>query len=289
MRSRSIAFCLLASLLLLAAPLRAKDDWMPITAADLTFKDPNGSSAVILYLQDDRDDSPAAGNGSTETVYYREKILTEEGKKHADIEIPYLKDYSKIEDIKARVVQADGAITIFDGKIYDKTIVKSKTLKILVRTFTIPNVQVGSIVEYRYKVHWTISALLDTAWRIQQELPLKHARFTLKPYTGLTTEPVHVAWNTVSMPAGYKPQYDHGQYWLEVNDIPAMPDEKQLAEQAKIHPDDSVSVCARLMGFGLAFEVARNVTRQSPGEHCFRPTRRGVYLLSLLDAASKAN
>lgn len=60
---------------------------------------------------------------------------------------------------------------------------------------------------------------------------------------------------------------------------------KKMASELKIHPDDCVAIGARLSGFGLAYEVMFNSSRQSPGEHCFRPTRRGVYLLSLLEAS----
>ena len=225
MRSRTSALFLLASLLMLAAPLHSKDtDWLPVTAADLTFKDPGGRAAVILYYQVDRDDTPV--DGSTESVYVREKILTDEGKKNADIEIPYWKEWSRVEDIKARVIQPDGSIVPFDGKVYDKTVVKSKTIKILVRTFSLPNVQAGSLIEYRYKLRWTVSSLIDTTWRIQQELPIKHARFTLKPYTGETRQPISLAWLEVGMPEGYKPVAQQGLYTLEMNDVPALPDEK---------------------------------------------------------------
>jgi hypothetical protein len=60
---------------------------------------------------------------------------------------------------------------------------------------------------------------------------------------------------------------------------------KKLISERKIHPDDGLALCARLEGFGLAFEITRNNSRQSVEEHCFRPTRRGMYLLSLLEAA----
>jgi hypothetical protein len=63
------------------------------------------------------------------------------------------------------------------------------------------------------------------------------------------------------------------------------PEYKEMAAALKIHPDDCVALGARLGGFGLAYEVMWNSSRQSPGEHCFRPTRRGVYLLSMLEAA----
>jgi hypothetical protein len=60
---------------------------------------------------------------------------------------------------------------------------------------------------------------------------------------------------------------------------------KRKAYESGFEEDDRVSIAARLGGFGLAYENPRVTTRQSPGEHCFRPTKRGLYLLSLLDAA----
>lgn len=60
---------------------------------------------------------------------------------------------------------------------------------------------------------------------------------------------------------------------------------KRIANNLNIHPDDRIALGARLAGFGLAYETVRNTSRQTPAEHCFRPTRRGLYLLSLLEAA----
>lgn len=60
---------------------------------------------------------------------------------------------------------------------------------------------------------------------------------------------------------------------------------KREAASLGIDPDDTVSLGARLGGFGLAYEAPRNNSRQSPVEHCFRPTKRGLYLLGLLEAA----
>jgi len=63
---------------------------------------------------------------------------------------------------------------------------------------------------------------------------------------------------------------------------------KALLSETKIHPDDAISTCTRLAGFGLSSEVARNPSSQSPGEHCFRPTRRGLYVAMLLETSSAA-
>jgi len=55
---------------------------------------------------------------------------------------------------------------------------------------------------------------------------------------------------------------------------------KHMAEELNIHVDDRLALGARLSGFGLAFEGISQVEG-----HFFRLTRRGLYLLSLLDAA----
>lgn len=55
---------------------------------------------------------------------------------------------------------------------------------------------------------------------------------------------------------------------------------KHAADKLNIHPDDRLSSGARLNGFGLAFESVPQIEGRF-----FRPTRRGIYLLSLLEAA----
>lgn len=59
-------------------------------------------------------------------------------------------------------------------------------------------------------------------------------------------------------------------------------------DESKIHRDDFYSYCKRLEGFGLAIEVPRNIGRMAPGDYCFRPTRRGLKLLLLLEEYDNA-
>src|ERR1700735_1378215 len=78
-----------------------------------------GAPAFILYRQVDRDDR---GNTAHEDVYYRVKILTEEGRKYADIEIPFFKEEGQIVNLHARTIKPDGSIVDFNGKAFDKSI-----------------------------------------------------------------------------------------------------------------------------------------------------------------------
>src|SRR5712692_4396757 len=117
-----LAVALLLVLVLLpvrsARPAPSKGEWQPISAEDLDLKDNPanpGSPAMILYRESFTDDSD-----SHETNYYRIKIFNDDGKKYADIEIPFVKGDSSVHDIKARTVHADGAVVNFDGKVLEK-------------------------------------------------------------------------------------------------------------------------------------------------------------------------
>src|ERR1700674_5298883 len=129
-------------------PAKAQD-WLPVVQEELKMtSEPKapGAPAICLYRQVDRDD-----NSGHEHDYARIKILTEEGRKYADIEIPFLKGTEKVRELQARTINPDGTIINFDGKVYEKTIIKARGIKYLAKTFTMPDVQVGSIIEYRYQ------------------------------------------------------------------------------------------------------------------------------------------
>ena len=84
-----------AFLLLTFATCYARgEDWLPISPEELSMrsapKAPN-APAIYLYRQVDRDD-----NDPSESTYERIKILTEEGRDNANIEIPYLKGSENI-------------------------------------------------------------------------------------------------------------------------------------------------------------------------------------------------
>jgi Domain of Unknown Function with PDB structure (DUF3857) len=146
--------CLLGMIPLLIAAtsvkLRAKEkevtiDWQPITAADLALKDnpaQPGASAMILYREIKTDDK-----AGYEIHYFRIKILKEEGKKYADIAFPFVKGSSQPE-FEARTIQPDGKIIDFDGDGFLKVVAKHKGIEVLAKTYTLPYVQVGNIIDY---------------------------------------------------------------------------------------------------------------------------------------------
>lgn len=167
--------------LLAPASVFAYDDWLPIPPEDmkLTSAQAGGAAAIILYHEHTSND-----NSHSRSEYYRLKVLTEKGKSYADVEIPYGGPYDVIGEVKARTVAPDGTATPFSGQVYDREVIKGQGIRIRAKTFTLSDVQVGSIIEWRYKEYWDDEHVHEARWILQEPLPQKRAHFSYIPYTG---------------------------------------------------------------------------------------------------------
>ncbi len=140
MNSRRVFFLVVViftALVIARTHVVSGDEWLPISPEELKMtSEPkaSGAPAIILYRQIDRDDSDS--RTPHEYNYVREKIFTEEGRKYADVEIPFFKENENVHSIKARTIRPDGTIVNFDGKIYEKEIVKARGLKYLAKTIS---------------------------------------------------------------------------------------------------------------------------------------------------------
>jgi hypothetical protein len=237
-----LAFCCAAAMLVCA------DDRPPITPEDLKMSSEPlvpGAPAIILYRQVDRDDNPHTGH---ELNFVRIKILKEEGRKYADVEIPYSKGSSdKVVRVSARTFHPDGSVSEFRGKPFDKQIVKAKGLKYMAKTFTLPDVQVGSVIEYSYVIELAEDYVFDSHWILSQDLFTKRARFSLKPYSS-DYGMLHPRWSWHMLPPGTdapKAGPDN-MIRMEVSNVPAfqtedyMPPENELKSRVDFtYTDDT--------------------------------------------------
>jgi Domain of Unknown Function with PDB structure (DUF3857)/Transglutaminase-like superfamily len=244
-RAYRVFFC--ATILVAAAAsyrmrTAVADEWQPISPEELrmtSVPEAPGAPAVILYRQVDRDDNARTGG---EYNYIRIKILTEEGRKYGDVEIPFFKREGSIHGLKARTVRPDGTIANFEGKAFDKMIVKAKGLKYQAKTFTLPDVQVGSIIEYHYMENLQEGLVFDSHWILSNELFTKRAKFSLKPYTQFA---LRWSW-PAGLPQGTPPPKDeHGVIRMETQNVPAfqiedyMPPENELKMRVDFTYSDS--------------------------------------------------
>lgn len=205
------------------------EDWAPILPEELKMtSEPHapGAPAIMLYRQVDRDD-----NNSTEDHYARIKILTEEGRKFADVEIPYDKTTEYIRHIQARTIRPDGSVVNFDGTVYEKPIVQATGVKLLAKTFTMPDVQVGSIIEYRYRHGFEPYYVFNSKWVLSQELFTKYAKFSLDPYRRIG---MRFSWPAGLPPDTAAPKDERGRIRMEAHDIPAFVTEEHMPPEDEL-------------------------------------------------------
>lgn len=171
-------------------------------------------------------------------IYARVKILSEKGKdQFSDIEIPYNRSVAQIRGVEGRTIHADGTVVPFTGKPYDKELVKQGQLKFMQKVFSMPDVQVGSILEYRYELQYDDRALEPPRWFVQQDVYVHKAHYHFIPFDmnsslivttrdslGKERTATRLLWFQ-SLPGNAKVQEQMDGYDLVVNNVPALTDE----------------------------------------------------------------
>jgi len=180
--------------------------------------------------------------------YVRMKILTEGGKKYANVELKYIgggEMRRSIGEIEGRTIHPDGTVIPFTGKPYDQTLVKGSGMSAKAKVFTLPDVTVGSIIEYRYNERWEDNWYSSPEWIIQNDLYLRKGHFLWQPTdrilnSGGKHEKVddRLAWSPI-LPAGAvvnrvtRPGNSlthEGDTTMELNiaDVPPAPEEEYM-------------------------------------------------------------
>jgi hypothetical protein len=154
----------------------AAEEWQPIDPADLAMKsEPLAPAAPAIYLYREIISDNAAGYTY---FYYRIKVLTEEGRKWGNVEIPYYGGGSQIQSIDGRTIQPDGTIVPWKGKPLDQTVLRAHGLKVHEKVFSMPDVQIGSVVEYRYRVE--TGFVFRTTWHASADLFTRYLHCILR-------------------------------------------------------------------------------------------------------------
>jgi hypothetical protein len=217
-------FLILSFLVLAHIPLFAAD-WPQPTPEQLKMTtDPDAPGAEAVYLDwDERLDNKANYDSVSATI----KILTTKGvEKFSDVEIPYPRGSGsvfagdfRVVAIEGRTIEPDGREIPFAGKAFDKEVEKVGGLRVMEKVFTMPDVQIGSILQYRFQL--TFSGILLAPWiQLQRSVFVHHAHYVYAPMW-------HVAYTPI-LPPGAKVQLTAAGYELVVNNVPALPDEDYM-------------------------------------------------------------
>lgn len=162
------------------------DQWTEPTKEELSMTSQEGYPGIAaVYLNKEENTEDRLHMWS---VYVRLKVLTEKGKDYANVELKYASFRSgggyTVGEIEGRTIHPDGKVIPFTGKPYEKLIVSKQGYegyKYMAKVFTMPDVEVGSILEYRYTIRYDDHYYISPDWYIQSELYLRKGRYVWKP------------------------------------------------------------------------------------------------------------
>jgi hypothetical protein len=209
------------------------DDWLPVPPADLALKDnpaEPGADAMILYRNSHVDARRASIDGEFVTEYIRIKIFTQKGAdQESSPQIDFVKGESEIRDIGARTIKPDGTVVNFDGKVYETLVSKSGRSKSLEKTFTLPQVQPGCVIEYKYRETYRPEYVYEQSWTLSEHLFTRDAFFSIAPYAARDSLDPTLYFRTTNLAHGLLPaRQGDGSYKMEVHNLPGVAEESLM-------------------------------------------------------------
>ncbi len=205
------------------SPALVRAQFQPPNPDELKMtSDPKAPGAAAVYLDMEETDTDSVRG---QNYYARMKVLTEKGKEAATVEIPFESGEFSVGSIAGRTIHPDGTIVPLNVKPEDLLIVKNATEQTQKKVFTLPSVEVGSVLEYTFQLRLNEGYFwhLIPEWEVQRRYFIHKAHFLFTPF-----DVAAVVW-WPNLPQGASVKTDAGgRYTLDVTDIPAAPDEEWM-------------------------------------------------------------
>jgi hypothetical protein len=228
------ALALLFALLCFAAAppsafARGDKDWKPLNPSDLGPSAPaveKDADAEALFWEVYIDDSQLYELSLKN--YVRIKVFNERGRDaQSKVELPYYGRH-QLKDIAARVIKPDGTIVELKKEdVFDRTVVKVSGEKMKVKSFALPSVEPGSVVEYRWREVHPGGSADGLRLSFQRSIPVRSVAYYLKPFGGMRYRPVNMG------DARFEKDKD-GFFRMAMTNMPA------FREEPRMPPEDSV-------------------------------------------------
>jgi Domain of Unknown Function with PDB structure (DUF3857)/Transglutaminase-like superfamily len=227
MRPRTVLLFLFSCLAFASQALLQAQFQAPSKDELVMTSDPKapGADAVYLYREEKTDD-----NLHFHSYYVRIKVLTEKGKELATVRTPYERRSYKVTDIQGRTIHSDGTVIPLKTKPADLMNVKTKEYQVNTMVFTLPDVEVGSILEYRLEIRYDDNTVSSPTWDIQQNYFVHSAHYSfeaskdLQYITNSRGDAANNLMYALLLGNGAKVKHDlSGRYSLDVTDIPPIP------------------------------------------------------------------
>jgi hypothetical protein len=216
-------------------------DWKPISPEDLALKaprvDPTADAEALFW---DISVANGASNNqypfTTFSHYLRVKIFTERGvKNYGTVNITY-NGKQLLGSIAGRTIQPDGSIQeLTKDAIFDRVDYKGSGLKVRTRSFAMPRVKPGSIIEYQWREERPEEIANYVHLPAQREFPVEELVYHLKPLVNpyFPYRMRYVPFNCTLPP--FQQERD-GYFTSTMKNIPAYVEEEDMPPENEIRP-----------------------------------------------------
>jgi hypothetical protein len=201
-------------------------DWREIPAEQLSrteakICDLKGVEALLIEME--------INNVSMSTVFtnfFRLKVFDQRGVDELKMIQLFGSEFSDLREVSARVIRPDGSISVIEkAEIHEREVYNHKGFAVRVKAFALPQIDVGCIVEYKWK---------------SVQSPPKSSRYVYRTspasvYPLLYPYPVHVAKIRIRP----NPRYSFGLFWSnfgEHSELRTTEDGYRELEVRDIHP-----------------------------------------------------
>jgi transglutaminase-like putative cysteine protease len=197
----------------------AASSWRPVTAQELKMTaaaigDPEADAAVLFREGELNDNYP---EGTSLKLYIRIKIFNERGRRYRDVQLPYKVEFGRVTDVSARTIRPDGSSVEVAGRdIFDKVLVKTSHGVWRAKIFSMPAVEPGAIIEYRYRMTYP-EGFRYFALDLQSELFTKELHYSIQPQAASKLDVRWVTFNAQD-PKRFAPKWD-GTYDIRAENI----------------------------------------------------------------------
>ncbi|HEX9959508.1 MAG TPA: DUF3857 domain-containing protein, partial [Pyrinomonadaceae bacterium] len=213
-------FCLL----FLFSQTVSAQEWRPVTPQELALKasvvEPDADAEAIFW--EVRVDDNAESADLVMKHYVRVKIFNERGReKYSKIDIPYVKGM-KVKDIMARVIKPDGTtVELNKNDVFDREIIKADKVKVKAKSFAVPNIEPGVIVEYRYQEIQRSTWANNMRMFFQHDIPIQNITYFFRPAS-------NAKYLTFNMSDNKFIKDKNGFYRVTMENVPAIKEEPQM-------------------------------------------------------------
>ncbi|MEZ5358493.1 MAG: DUF3857 domain-containing protein [Candidatus Zixiibacteriota bacterium] len=170
-------FTLVGCLLFFATCIQADEfEWKQITSADWNIVADSArkiSNAAVIFDEVISDTKYIQDGDLFVIIYRRVRILSDEGRKWGDVEVPIFSTEQKIKEIKGRTIERGNKIhELTKDMIVEKKVIKSDGDEVKQTKFTMPAVTNDCIVEYMIKIETGMYS-----WILQEDVPVLSFQF----------------------------------------------------------------------------------------------------------------